>query len=919
MRRHVLVLVIAAALALCPRTLFAQQSIDSASITGTLTDPSGAAVGGASAAIRSTDRNQTHVTQTDDRGRFAFRYLAPGPYELSLTAAGFERRVVTLALTAGQALDISVRLAMSGLASTVEVTADAPLVEARRTQAADTIHPTEVDSLPLNGRNYLDLALLTPGVSRTIQRSTERFAETSAVPGTGISVAGQRNLNNTFIVDGLSANDDAAGLAGTYFAEDVVREFQVVTSGGIAEFGRSSAGIVSIVTQSGSNASHGRAYGFFRDDALDARNPLALQEDPLHQAQYGFSTSGPLVRDRTFWFANAEQTRLDRSGVITIGRSDVDTVNRVLDSAGYGGPRPATGQFPTGYDTTNLFGRVDHSATSAHRLALRYSLYDVASENARNVGGLNAVSRGTRLDNRDQTLASTLLGSLSSSMFNELRGQVTRSRLAAPPNDLIGPAVNIAGTASFGTATFSPTARDLDVYEISDSLTAQRGNHLLKVGANVLHERLDIVFPGAAQGVYSFESLANFLAGRYINYQQAFGEARQLQSNTNAGVFVQDEWRPGASLTVNAGLRYDVQLIEDPVRTDTNNISPRVGVAFAPGNGQTVLRASGGIYYDRIPLRAVSNALQRDGVKYRVALVTFGQPGAPVFPSVLADFPAGILTNVTSIDRDIQNGAGRQFNVQLERQFGPRLSANVGYLHLTGRQIIMSRNTNVPTLSAAEATARGIPNLGRPDHTVANRATFQSIGQSAYNALTVSARASRGRAGSHRLSYTLSRALDDAGNAFFSAPQDNFNVHDDWGRSDNDQRHRLVLSGSAPVAWGVEVAYLYSYASAPPFNIQTGDDRNNDTNANDRPAGVGRNTGEGFDAATLDLRVSRRFTLHAAHRLELMLEGFNVFNRTNFLIPNNTIGTSAVPAPAFGRPTAADDPRQLQLGLRWTF
>ncbi len=120
---------------------------------------------------------------------------------------------------------------------------------------ADLVSPREIDELPLNGRNYLDLALLAPGVSRTIQRNTERFAETSAVPGTGISIAGQRNLNNTFIVDGVSANDDAAGLAGTYFAEDVIREFQVVTSGGIAEFGRASAGIVNVVTRSGSNAS----------------------------------------------------------------------------------------------------------------------------------------------------------------------------------------------------------------------------------------------------------------------------------------------------------------------------------------------------------------------------------------------------------------------------------------------------------------------------------------------------------------------------------------------------------------------------------------------------------------------------------------------------------------------------------------
>ena len=281
-----------------------------------------------------------------------------------------------------------------------------------------------MDALPLNGRNYLDLALLVPGVSRTVQRNTERFAETSAVPGTGISVTGQRNLNNNFIVDGLSANDDAAGLAGTYFAEDVIREFQVVTSGGIAEFGRASAGFVNIVTQSGANDLRGRGYGFFRDDAFDARNPLATREDPLNQSQVGLTLSGPVARDRTFWFANAERTDLERTGFITIQPAVADTINGVLDASGYRGPRVSTGEFPTGYETMNAFGRVDHAMRGATRLTTRYSLYDVSSDNARSVGGLNAVSRGTRLDNQDHTLAATLLSAMSPASFNEFRAQV---------------------------------------------------------------------------------------------------------------------------------------------------------------------------------------------------------------------------------------------------------------------------------------------------------------------------------------------------------------------------------------------------------------------------------------------------------------------------------------------------------------
>lgn len=898
----------------------AQQSVDSATISGRIVDPTGAAVAGAQLRIRNTERNQAWTGQSDERGRFHFLYLPPGPYELSAEATGFAARTLPLTLTVGQALDLPLALALPGVSARVDVAGDTPMVETRRTQAADTIQPAEVDALPLNGRNYLDLALLVPGVSRTIQRNTERFAETSAVPGTGLSVAGQRNLSNTFIVDGLSANDDAAGLAGTYFAEDVIREFQVVTSGGIAEFGRASAGIVSIVTQSGGNARHGRAYGFFRDERLDARNPLAARKDPLTQAQYGASLSGPIARDRTFWFANVERTRLDRTGIITIAPATIEAINGALDTAAYPGPRIATGEFPTGYDTTNLFGRVDHAVADEHRLAVRYSLYDVSSENARNVGGLNAATRGTRLDNRDQTIGANLLSTLSPRLFNELRGAATRSRLAAPANDLIGPAVSISGAASFGTATSSPTGRALDVYEVSDSVTTQRGAHLLKAGGSLLYERLDIEFPGALQGVYTFASLANFQAGRYINYQQAFGQAGQRQASTNAGLFVQDEWRPRADLTINAGLRYDLQGVADPVRTDRDNVSPRLGVAFAPGSGRTVLRASGGWYYDRLPLRAISNALQRDGVKYQVALVSFGQAGAPVFPSVMPAFPAGVLTNVTSIDPDIQNGLGRQFNLQLERELRRGVSITAGYFHLRGRRIIMSRNVNAPTLSAAEAAAQGVPNLGRPDPRFGNNSQFQSIGRSAADGLTLALRAQLARLGSVRVSYTLSKALDDAGNAFFNAPQDNARVRDDWGRSDNDQRHRLVVSGGAPVVWGLQFAYLFSYASAPPFNIVTGNDRNNDTTVNDRPAGIGRNTGEGFDAATLDLRVSRAFAIgRGSQRIELIADAFNVLNRTNWLIPNNTFGTGTAPLATFGQPTAAADPRQIQLGIRWGF
>jgi len=182
-----------------------------------------------------------------------------------------------------------------------------------------------------------------------------------------------------------------------------------------------------------------------------------------------------------------------------------------------------------------------------------------------------------------------------------------------------------------------------------------------------------------------------------------------------------------------------------------------------------------------------------------------------------------------------------------------------------------------------------------------------------------------------RVSYTLSKTIDDAGNFFFSTPQNNFDLRDDRGLSDNDQRHRLVFSGTVEgpqtakgeglrrLLRGFQFSYIYTYASRLPFNILTGNDRNFDTNNNDRPLGVARNAGRGFDFASLDLRLSRRFRFTDRLGLEALAEGFNVLNRANLSIPNNTFGTGTTPLPAFGQPTAAFDPRQFQFGLRLSF
>jgi hypothetical protein len=897
--------------------LFAQSTITHASLSGRVVDPTGAVVPQAAVRATSRERGQAFAAVTDGQGRFRLLYLPVDTYDLVVAHPPLAPATRELRLAVGQALDLTVTLAVPEVRQAVEVTSEPPLVETVRTQIAETVTPAEVAGLPLNGRNYLDLAALSPAVTRSNPVSNQRFPETSAVPGTGLSIAGQRHINNGFVVDGLSANDDAADLAGAFFTQEVIREFQVITSGGIAEFGRAAAGTVNVLTRSGTNSWTGDGYTFFRDDALDAKNPLAPRKDPLRQWQYGASLAGPLHRDRTFLFANAERTTLDSSTVVTVSDATVDALNRRLEAVRYPGPRMTTGLARTGYTTTNLFARLDHRAGGV-LLTARYSLYDIESPNARNVGGLNAESRGTALEDTDQTFALAAVVPLGARAAHETRLQYTRSRLGAPPNDDVGPAVTIAGVAGFGTATNSPTRRDLDLYELADVLTVHRGAHALKAGGDVLWNRLDIEFPGALQGSYTFSSLAAFQAGTYVTFQQAFGAASQFQSNPNLGLFLQDEWRAHRTLTLNAGLRYDVQFLSEPIATDADNVSPRLGVAWAPGDGRTVVRASAGLYFDRIPLRATSNALQRDGTRYRVAVVPFGAAGAPVFPSAMATFPEGLLASVTTIDPDIQASRTFQSSFQVERALGARASLAVGYLRGRGRGLILSRNVNVPTLTAAQAAARGIPNLGRPDPRFANVSRFESLGTSAYDGLTVSLRRPLAGWWGARVSYTLSRAQDDAGNAFFFSPQDSRDVHAEWGPSDNDQRHRLVASGELRLL-GMGLSAIFSYGSPLPFNVTTSTDRNNDTNVNDRPEGVGRNSERGFPFASLDLRLSRRVAVGHRHSVELSLDAFNVLNRANLQLPNGVFGPGATPRAGFGQATSAADPRQVQLGLRARF
>jgi hypothetical protein len=463
------------------------------------------------------------------------------------------------------------------------------------------------------------------------------------------------------------------------------------------------------------------------------------------------------------------------------------------------------------------------------------------------------------------------------------------------------------------------------MFEVADIFSTHRGRHFLKGGVEFVYNRVGIEFPGSLYGTYNFSSLANFQAGTYTTFGQAFGNIDWFQTNPNFGWFVQDEWKLRRNLTLNVGVRHDTSWVAAGIGA-ISNVSPRIGLAYSPfGDQKTVIRSSFGLYYDRVPLRAVANALRGAGDEYKAITLQRTQVGAPVFPAKLAAAPAGVLINLATIDPEIKPGYSIQTNLQIEREITRRMSVSVGYLRTRGLHIIMQRNLNVPTLTAAQDPV----NLGRPNPNFATINQYSGQGDSYYNGMTTAIQYRSSTWASVRMSYTLSKAIDNTGNAFFSGPQNNFDIRDDRGLSDNDQRHRLTVSGqfSAPrrassglwykIIEGFQMSPIFTYGSAYPFNIVTGGQTLQTTSA--RLPGVGRNTGKGFTSSTLDVRLSRKFQPTERLGMELILEGFNVLNHTNLQFPNATWGTGATPVATFGRATAAGDPRQMQIGVRLSY
>jgi hypothetical protein len=516
MRKMTLLLIIS--LLVRVDAVFPQASVSTAELRGQITDQSGAAVAGATITITDVGKGTSRSVTSDENGNYTFLSLPPSTYNLKVEASGFAPKTLNnLKLDVGQTATAPVQLNVGGVSAEVNVAAGNEVIDVERTQQSSVINERFINNLPINRRNYLDFALLTPGVSDSDSINDSSDFRVAQTPQSGLSFGGNNGRGNSILVDGASA-DTNSGAARDVLSQEAVQEFQVNRNSYNAEFGGSSGGIVNIVSKTGSNDFHGSAFGYFRDDAFDAHNAFDFNpngQSPFNRQQYGGSLGGRLRKDKTFFFSSFERLDEDRTTFVNLLNdpnifnitSGQDALFDFLDGSPFAAlstslraaltttadryPRTvnlfqdATGQFPFTTNATLFSARIDHTFSDKDNGYLRLNLDDSYFENQA-AGALTAVSRGRTIETFTGGLLLSETHFFSPVTINEVKAQYSYLDNDVISNDLVGPEFNIEGFGFFGRDIFLPSEGLERRYEISDNLALVRGNHTFKLGGQYL-------------------------------------------------------------------------------------------------------------------------------------------------------------------------------------------------------------------------------------------------------------------------------------------------------------------------------------------------------------------------------------------------------------------------------------------------
>lgn len=476
---------------------FGQATVSYAQLNGTVVDSSGRAVVKANVNLRNMDTNLTHSTVTNEAGYYVAPNLPPGRYELSVEFGGFGKYTQTgLMLSVGQAATVDVTLKVAAAGEVVTVTTEVPPVEPTRSETSQVIDSVQIQGLPTNGRQFVDFALLTPGVAtgRTSIQST--FTETEV---TRISFGGMRDLSNAVTVDGADYINEATGSQRATPSQEAVSEFRVVNNSFGAQYGRALGGIVNVVTKSGTNDRHGSLYGYLSNNDANSRSLLQLpQFDTYRRGQFGATLGGPVRRDKTFFFMNYEGQRLAESPTYPSTLvNNLDTINTVKLALGL---TPENLNELKTLDHNNGFVRVDHQISANNRLAVHYGIVDARDLNTLvgdtlDGGGIGAPSSGHNTNLRDQALVGSLNTVLKANLVNTALVQYARRHYNFPGTSG-EPNLDIPNTLLFGHNFGTFDAINESRVQASDSLAWIKGNHYFRMGGDFNRVWNFVIWPG---------------------------------------------------------------------------------------------------------------------------------------------------------------------------------------------------------------------------------------------------------------------------------------------------------------------------------------------------------------------------------------------------------------------------------------
>jgi hypothetical protein len=959
------------------RTVAAQTP--TGSIDGVIVDTSGGVVPGVTVVLTHEPTGVAREVTSDAQGLFRAPLLPVGPYTVKAALPGFQPfEARGVALTIGQSVSVRIELKPGGVAEAITVragiTAATPAVETTRSQMSSTISDVSITNLPVNGRNFIDFALLTPGVTRDVRTGD-------------ISFAGQRGTLNSLVIDGADTNNTffgqtlgrtGSGRAPYQFSQDAVQEFQVNSNAYSAEYGRAGGAVINVVTKSGSNTRHGTLFEFYRDKALNANDAINVlnnrPKSPYHYNQFGGSYGGPLQRFRHFLFASYDGQRNTQPNDVFITLPPGTT----LDATGTAGLAQVTAlaqSWTRGQDQDVFLLKTDSQFTEDRRLTLRYNHQNFTGKNFETSGPQNALEHTGDSKVQTRTLNGTFTHGLGSTMLNQVRAQWARDKEPGFANSDNPEAIVRQGGSTIltiGRNNFSPRETTISRLQVADTLTWMRGAHFVRMGGDVQFDRILNFFPGNFGGSYQFNSLSSFHLGTPSaageRYLQAFAGAGTTGATTHPDIdeysgFIQDEWRARVDLTVHAGLRYDLQKFAKPevrnpdaqllsagidtsrLNTDHNNWGPRIGVAWSPGAKKAVFRAGYGIFYGRTPSIMVGTAHSNNGIN--VQTITFTGALVPTYPATFATIPAGAALPKPTIfvfDKDYQNPRVQQLSTGMEYALSQSASLSVNYLFVHGDQLSRSTDINIgPATPASFSVAGSGQALSHyrfapgPFTNFARIISFQSTALSTYHGFTIEANRRFGDLQA-RAAYTLGKVTDTVPDAtavvpgtddakFASNPAD-FEV--DRAPGNNDQRHRLVISTvytsgarDRALTSGWTLAAIFTAQSGQPYSAYVSNDINLDQNArNDIAPGTTRNQYRLPSQVTFDPRIARDIPVRKV-TLQLIWEAFNLLNRDNINGERNTLynvaGTTLTTLTNFQQPTLSAGPRIMQLAVKLRF